>query len=204
MLELKTKWFTNSLAKQSMLNKDFVACIDSKRLYVVGYGIITRSGKNTYNVVLKDSNDKVLEEYTNLYLDAITKLIIGNSPKSKASKDANESKDNESKPKNKASKQGNKDTFLLTFDNAFEIACKKIESCKDIAKVLGKYDTKDACILALHLIKEANESEKQRIKDAKKHANIEALKRTLEIAIESQNEAMIEQIKRMIAIEESM
>ena len=91
MLELKTKWFTNNLAKQAMLNNDFIACNNNQRLYVVGYGSLTTSGKNTYNVVLKDSEDKVLEEHSNLYLDAITKLILGSSPKSKANKDKSES-----------------------------------------------------------------------------------------------------------------
>lgn len=87
MLELKTKWFTNSLAKKSMLNNDFIQCSDNKRLYVVSYGNITSSGKNTYNVVLKDSEDKVLEEHSNLYFDAITKLILGYNQKGKASKE---------------------------------------------------------------------------------------------------------------------
>ena len=91
MLELKTKWMTNTLAKQSMLNNDFIACNNNQRLYVVSYGNLTSSGKNTYNVVLKDSEDKVLEEHSNLYLDAITKLILGSSLKSKANKDENES-----------------------------------------------------------------------------------------------------------------
>lgn len=45
MLELKTKWFSNSLAKQSMLNNDYIQCSDNKRLYVVSYGNITSSGK---------------------------------------------------------------------------------------------------------------------------------------------------------------
>lgn len=91
MLELKTKWFTNSLAKQSMLSNDFISCNNDKRLYIVGYGILTNSGKNTYNIVLKDSEDKILEEHSNLYLDAITKLILGTSPKAKANKETNES-----------------------------------------------------------------------------------------------------------------
>ena len=90
MLELKTKWFTNSLAKQAMLNNDFISCNNEKRLYIVGYGSLTSSGKNTYNIVLKDSDDKVLEEHSNLYLDAITKIILGSSPKSKANKDESE------------------------------------------------------------------------------------------------------------------
>lgn len=91
MLRLETKWFTNTLAKKSMLNNDFIQCSDNKRLYVVSYGNITSSGKNTYNVVLKDSDDKVLEEHSNLYLDAITKLIIGYNQKGKANKDESES-----------------------------------------------------------------------------------------------------------------
>ena len=82
MLELTTKWFSNALAKKAMLTNDFIKCDNERRLYVVGYGNLTSSGKNTYNVVLKDSDDKVLEEHSNLYLDAITKIILGSSPKS--------------------------------------------------------------------------------------------------------------------------
>lgn len=92
MLQLTTKWMTNTLAKKSMLNNDFIACNNNQRLYVVSYGVLTNSGKNTYNVVLKDSEGKVLEEHSNLYLDAITKLILGSSPKSKANKDESEKK----------------------------------------------------------------------------------------------------------------
>ena len=90
MLQLTTKWFTNNLAKQAMLSNDFIECVNAQRLYIVGYGLLTSSGKNTYNVVLKDSDNKVLEEYSNLYLDAITKLILGASPKSKANKETSE------------------------------------------------------------------------------------------------------------------
>ena len=91
MLQLTTKWMSNTLAKQAMLSNDFISCNNNQRLYIVGYGLLTNSGKNTYNVVLKDSDNKVLEEYSNLYLDAITKLILGASPKSKANKDESES-----------------------------------------------------------------------------------------------------------------
>lgn len=91
MLQLSTKWFTNSLAKKAMLSNDFISCNNNQRLYVVGYGLLTNSGKNTYNVVLKDSEGKVLEEHSNLYLDAITKLILGASPKSKEGKESSES-----------------------------------------------------------------------------------------------------------------
>lgn len=92
MLELTTKWMTNTLAKQSMLKNDFILCNDGKQLFIVGYGELTSSGKNTYNVVLKDNEDKVLEEHSNLYLDAITKLIIGYNQKGKANKDESEKK----------------------------------------------------------------------------------------------------------------
>lgn len=84
MLQLTTKWFTNTLAKKAMLTNDFIECSNQQRLYVVSYGNITSSGKNTYNVALKDSEDKVIEEYSNLYLDAITKLIIGYNQKGKS------------------------------------------------------------------------------------------------------------------------
>lgn len=99
MLELTTKWFSNALAKKAMLTSDFIKCDNERRLYVVGYGNLTSSGKNTYNVVLKDSEEKVLEEHSNLYLDAITKLILGASPKSKANK--------ESESANKSAKNSN-------------------------------------------------------------------------------------------------
>lgn len=206
MLELKTKWMTNTLAKESIQKNDFILCHNGARLFIVGYGVITSGGKNTYNYEVKDNEKNVvLSSGENAYLDALTKIILGSSPKAKANKDANKDT-NESKPKQtkQVSKQGNKDSLLLTFDEAFEKACNMVESYKHVALMLGKYSEKDAINLALNLIKDAKVSEAQRIKDAKKKANIEALKRTLEIAIESQNNAMIEQIKQMIIIEESL
>ena len=201
MLELKTKWFTNSLAKQSMLNNDFIACNNNQRLYVVSYGNLTSSGKNTYNVVLKDSDNKVLEEHSNLYLDAITKLILGTSPKAKANK---ESETNETTKETKAKKQTKeaKECLYLTFDEAFEKACKMIESYKYVAKILGKYDSKDACILALHLIKEAKKSEEKRIKEAKKQSELTSLYQTLEIAKTQGNNMLVDAINEMIANKE--
>ena len=197
MLEMSSKWFTNTLAKKSMQNNDFVACNDGRRLYVVGYGVLTNSGKNTYNVILKDNEDKIVSEHANLYLDAITKLILGNTPKSKANKD-NEATNEATKEKKQTSKQENKECLYLTFDEAFERACKKIESYKDVAKVLGKYDTKDACILALHLIKEANESEKTRIKELKKSEELKSLRQTLELATKQGNSMLVDAITQMI------
>lgn len=204
MLELKTKWFTNSLAKQSMLNKDYILCHNGDRLFIVGYGEITSSGKNTYNYEIKDNEKNVvLSSGENAYLDALAKIILGSSPKSKANKDK---ETNENKPKEvkKQTKESAKQCLYLTFDKAFDKACTMIESYKEVAIMLGKYDVKDAINLTLHLIKDAKRSEAQRIKDEKKRINIEALQRTLAIAIESQNDTMIEQIKQMIIIEESL
>ena len=200
MLQLETKWFTNSLAKKSMLSNDFIACNNNQRLYVVSYGNLTSSGKNTYNVVLKDSDNKVFEEYSNLYLDAITKIILGTSPKAKVNK---ENETNENKPK-EAKKQikGKNECLYLTFDEAFQKACKDIESYKNVAKILGKYDSKDVCILALHLIKEANESEAKRIKEAKKNEELSALRLSLDIAKAQGNNMLVDAINEMIANKE--
>lgn len=200
MLKLETKWFTNSLAKKAMLNNDFIACNNNQRLYVVSYGNLTSSGKNTYNVVLKDSEDKVLEEHSNLYLDAITKLILGASPKSKANKETNESEVN--KPKKQTNKQTNKECLLLTFDEAFVKACNMIESYKYVAKLLGKYSANDASDLALHLIKEAKKSEEKRIKEAKKQSELTSLYQTLEIAKTQGNNMLVDAINEMIANKE--
>lgn len=205
MLQLTTKWFTNSLAKQSMLKNDFILCHNGTRLFIVGYGDITSSGKNTYNYEIKDNEKNVvLSSGSNAYLDALTKIILGTSPKSKANKETNESEVNKPKKQTKEATKQTNECLYLTFDKAFDNACKMIESYKEVATMLGKYDTKDAINLALRLIKDAKKNEAQRIKDEKKRINIEALQRTLAIAIESQNNAMIEQIKQMIIIEESL
>lgn len=90
MLEMKTKWFSNSLAKQMMSKNDYVLTSDKKRLYVVGFGALTSSAKNTYNIELRDENENVLSSQENLYLDAITKLILSTSLKAKANKEENE------------------------------------------------------------------------------------------------------------------
>ena len=93
MLQKTTKWMSNTLAKQSILNKDFILCNDGKQLFIVGYGELTSSGKNTYNYIIKDANTQiVVSEGNNAYLDALTKIILGTSPKSKANKDESEKK----------------------------------------------------------------------------------------------------------------
>lgn len=93
MLELTTKWMTNTLAKKSIQTNDFIMCNNGARLFIVGYGEITSSGKNTYNYEIKDSEKNVvLSSGENAYLDALTKIILGTSPKSKANKEESEKK----------------------------------------------------------------------------------------------------------------
>ena len=202
MLELKTKWFTNSLAKQSMLNKDYVLCHNGDRLFIVGYGEITSSGKNTYNYEVKDMiKNVVISSGNNAYLDALTKIILGTSPKAKANKETNESEATKETKAKKQTKEA-KECLYLTFDKAFDKACKMMESYKDVAKMLGKYDTKDAITLTLHLIKEANESEAQRIKEAKKSEELNALRLSLDIAKAQGNNMLVDAINEMIAKKE--
>lgn len=202
MLELKTKWFTNSLAKQSMLNKDFILCHDGTRLFIVGYGEVTSGGKNTYNYEIKDNEKNVvLSSGENAYLDSLTKIILGSSPKSTANK---ENKEREAIKETKAKKQTKEtnECLYLTFDKAFDKACKMLESYKDIAIILGKYDTKDAINLTLHLIKEAKQSEEQRIKEAKKSEELKSLRQTLELAKQQGNTMLVDAIHEMIANKE--
>lgn len=200
MLQLTTKWMTNTLAKASMLNKDFILCHDGTRLFIVGYGEITSGGKNTYNYEVKDNEKNIiLSSGNNAYLDALTKIILGASPKAKANKDANKDT-NESKHKEtkQVSKKANKESLLLTFNEAFEKACNMVESYKHVAIMLGKYDVKDASLLALHLIKEANENEAKRIKEAKKNEELNALRLSLDIAKAQGNTMLVDAIQTMI------
>ena len=203
MLELKTKWFTNSLAKQSMLNKDYILCHNGDRLFIVGYGEITSSGKNTYNYEVKDMiKNVVISSGENAYLDAITKIVLGTTPKSQENKKKSEGAKGIKEMKQE-SKKANKESLLLTFNEAFEKACNMVESYKHVAIMLGKYDVKDAINLTLHLIKEAKRSEEQRIKEAKKSEELQALQGTLEIAIAQRNTMLVEAIKEMIAKKEN-
>lgn len=90
MLELQTKWMTNTLAKKSIQTNDFIKCANESKLYILSYGEITSSGKNTYNYKFVDSEGKE-SEGSNAYLDALTKLILGYNQKGKANKDESES-----------------------------------------------------------------------------------------------------------------
>lgn len=200
MLELKTKWFTNSLAKESMLKKDFILCNNGSRLFIVGYGALTSSGKNTYNYEIKDNEKNiVLSSGENAYLDALTKIILGTSPKAKANKEANETtKETKVRKQTKEAKE----CLYLTFDEAFNKACNMMESYKEVAKILGTYSKKDASLLSLYLIKEAKKNEGQRIKEAKKSEELKSLHKTLEIAKAQGNNMLIDAIKEMIANKE--
>ena len=176
MLQLVTKWFTNNLAKQAMLNNDFIACNNNQRLYVVSYGDLTSSGKNTYNVVLKDSEDKVLEEYSNLYLDAITKLILGSSPKAKANKETNEA--------NKT-----KDASLVS-------EFKKLKS--NLAKAIDAFNSfqQKYNVITLNDIVTLEE------KTIKKNEELKALRLSLDIAKAQGNTMLVDAINEMIANKE--
>lgn len=90
MLQLTTKWMTNTLAKKSIQTNDFIKCANESKLYILSYGEITSSGKNTYNYRFIDSEGKE-SEGSNAYLDALTKLILGYNQKGKANKDESES-----------------------------------------------------------------------------------------------------------------
>lgn len=92
MLELTTKWFTNSLAKESILKNDFVLCESGVRLFIVGYGALTTSGKNTYNYEIKDEQGVILASGENAYLDKLTTLVKGENPKGKERKEGKENK----------------------------------------------------------------------------------------------------------------
>ena len=201
MLELKTKWMSNTLAKASMLNKEGIVCENGNMLFIVGYGNLTSSGKNTYDYELRDSENNVVSSGNDTYLDKLTSLIKGVSPKSKANKEKSESETTKETKAKKQTKNAN-ECLYLTFDEAFNKACNMIESYKDVAKMLGKYDTKDAINLALHLIKEANESEAKRIKEAKKQSELTSLYQTLEIAKTQGNTMLVDAINEMIANKE--
>ena len=200
MLQLTTKWMTNTLAKKSIQTNDFIECANESKLYILSYGEITSSGKNTYNYKFVDSEGKE-SEGNNAYLDALTKLILGTSPKAKANK---ESETNENKPKEakQTNKKMNKECLYLTFDEAFGKACNMIESYKQVAKMLGKYDTRDAINLTLHLIKEAKKNEEKRIKEVKKQSELTSLYQTLEIAKTQGNNMLVDAINEMIANKE--
>lgn len=100
MLELTTKWMSNTLAKASMLNKEGILCEDGNVLFIVGYGALISSGKNTYNYEVRDRENNVVSSGNDTYLDKLTSLIKGVSPKAKANKSES---DNNTKAKAKAS-----------------------------------------------------------------------------------------------------
>ena len=155
MLELKTKWMNNTLAKASMLNKEGILCENGNMLFIVGYGVLTTSGKNTYNYEVRDNNNNVVTSGNDTYLDKLTTIIKGASPKAKANK---ESETNEATKETKAKKQtneANKECLYLTFDEAFQKACEEIEAYKKVAIELDKYESNDAIKLTMIILKDA-------------------------------------------------
>ena len=202
MLQLTTKWMTNTLAKASMLNKEGIVCENGNMLFIVGYGALTTSGKNTYNYEERDSNNNVVSSGNDTYLDKLTTIIKGTSPKAKANK---ESETNETTKETKAkqtNKKMNKECLYLTFDEAFGKACNMLESYKQVAKMLGKYDTKDAIELTMYILNEAKKSETKRIKEAKKNEELQALYISLDIAKAQGNNMLVDAINEMIANKE--
>ena len=201
MLELKTKWFTNSLAKQSMLNKDYILCHNGDRLFIVGYGEITSGGKNTYNYEVKDMiKNVVISSGENAYLDALTKIILGTSPKAKANKDKETSE--ATKETKKQTKESAKQCLYLTFDEAFAKACNILNDHYEIKYLFGKYSKNATIDLTMYLQHEARRKEHARIKEAKKQSELQALQSTLEIAIAQGNTMLIDAINEMIANKE--
>ena len=179
MLELKTKWFTNSLAKQSMLNKDYILCHNGDRLFIVGYGEITSSGKNTYNYEVKDMiKNVVISSGENAYLDALTKIILGSSPKAKANKgsETNEAKEN-------------KDASIVS-------EFKKLKS--NLAKAIDAFNSfqQQYNVITFNDIVTLEE------KTTKKNEELKSLRQTLEIAIKQGNNMLVDAINEMIANKE--
>ena len=77
-----------------------------------------------------------------------------------------------------------------------------MESYKYVAKLLGKYSANDASDLALKLINEATLKEHQRVKEAKKNEELQALYISLDIAKAQGNNMLVDAINEMIANKE--
>lgn len=179
MLEMKTKWMTNTLAKQSMLNKDFILCHDGSRLFIIGYGALTSSGKNTYNYEVKDNEKNVvLSSGENAYLDALTKIILGTNPKAKANKETNESEANKTK-----------DASLVS-------EFKKLKS--NLAKAIDAFNSfqQKYNVITLNDIVTLEE------KTMKKNEELNALRMSLDIAKAQGNNMLVDAINEMIANKE--
>lgn len=177
MLELKTKWMTNTLAKESMLKNDFILCHDGSRLFIISYGALTSSGKNTYNYEVKDNEKNVvLFSGENAYLDALTKLILGTSPKAKANKDANEAKENKDA------------SIMCEFKKIKSNLAKAILALNDFQQKYNVISLQDVATLEEKTIK--------------KNEELNALRLSLDIAKAQGNTMLIDAINEMIAKKE--
>ena len=172
MLELTTKWMTNTLAKKSIQTKDFIACHNGERLFIVGYGEITSGGKNTYNYEVKDNEKNiVLSSGVNAYLDALTKIVLGFSPK------ANDNA------------KGNKETTLVNeFKKLKSNLAKAIEAFNDFQQKYNVTTLGDVVTLEE--------------KTTKKNEELKSLKQTLELAKMQGNNMLVDAINEMIAKKE--
>lgn len=140
MLQLTTKWMTNTLAKKSIQTNDFIECANESKLYILSYGEITSSGKNTYNYRFVDSEGKE-SEGSNAYLDALTKLILGYNQKGKANKDESESAKKSAKVSNNLCEEykrleANLKKAILAF-NDFKVA-NNITTLQDASEAQNK------------------------------------------------------------------
>lgn len=178
MLELTSKWVTNTLAKQSMLTNDFIMCENGLHLYIVGFGTLTSSGKNTYNYQLKDSEGVVLSEEKDAYLDKLTTLIKGTSPKSKKS----------SNNQNSENMKANKGTLVSEFIKLRDNLKKATIAFSDFQASHNVITLEDVAKLD-----EANNKNK---------VELDALHKTLEIAQASGNTTLIASIEAMIKAKE--
>ena len=179
MLQLTTKWFTNSLAKESILKKDFILCNNGTRLFIVGYGTLTSSGKNTYNYEIKDNEKNVvLSSGENAYLDALTKIILGTPPKAKANKDTSENT------------KENKDTSLVS-------EFKKLKS--KLSKAIEAFNS----FQQKHNIITLNDVVSLEEKTIKKNEELKSLYQTLELAKAQGNNMLVDAISDMIAKKEN-
>jgi tRNA A37 N6-isopentenylltransferase MiaA len=162
-----------------MLNKDFILCHDGSRLFIVGYGAITSGGKNTYNYEVKDNEKNVvLSSGSDAYLDALTKIVLGSSPKAKANNEKSESEANK-----------HKDVSLVS-------EFKKLKS--NLAKAIDAFNSfqQRYNVITLNDIVTLEE------KTIKKNEELNALRMSLDIAKQQGNSALIDAINEMIANKE--
>lgn len=164
MLELKTKWMSNTLAKASMLNKEGIVCEDGNVLFIVGYGALTSSGKNTYNYEVRDRENNVVSSGNDTYLDKLTSLIKGVSPKAKANKGTS---DNNTKAKAKANND-----VVSEFKRLEDNLCKAILAFNDF-----KMANNVATLHDVVTLQAKQRNDKRKAKQSERREEVAILKR---------------------------